>query len=73
MYGMSFSLRCNCIILKCKHKVMIMREFNNEEPELKTKKTTTFLKKEEVSSSVSKLIDQGIKENRELLEWLKDK
>ncbi|WP_180376029.1 hypothetical protein [Ligilactobacillus salivarius] len=52
---------------------MIMREFNNEEPELKTKKTTTFLKKEEVSSSVSKLIDQGIKENRELLEWLKDK
>lgn len=52
---------------------MIMREFNNEELELKTKKTTTFLKKEEVSSSVSKLIDQGIKENRELLEWLKDK
>ena len=52
---------------------MIMREFNNEEPELKTKKATTFLKKEEVYSSVSKLIDQGIKENRELLEWLKDK
>lgn len=73
MYGMSFSLLRNCIILKCKHKVIIMEEFNNEELELKTKKATTFLKKEEVSSSVLKLIDQGIKENRELLEWLKDK
>ena len=70
---MSFSLLRNCIILKCKHKVIIMEEFNNEELELKTKKATTFLKNEEVSSSVSKLIDQGIKENRELLEWLKDK
>lgn len=70
---MSFSLLRNCIILKCKHKVIIMEEFNNEELELKTKKATTFLKKEEVSSSVLKLIDQGIKENRELLEWLKDK
>ena len=50
-----------------------MEEFNTEELELKTKKATTFLKKEEVSSSVSKLIGQGIKENRELLEWLKDK
>lgn len=73
MYGMSFSLLHNCIILKCKHKVIIIEEFNTEELELKTKKATTFLKKEEVSSSVSKLIDQGIKENRELLEWLKDK
>ena len=37
------------------------------------KQTVTFKKKEKVSLSVSKLIDQGIKENWELLEWLKDK
>ena len=37
------------------------------------KQTVTFKKKEKVSPSVSKLIDQGIKENWELLEWLKDK
>lgn len=37
------------------------------------KQTIAFKKKEKVSPSVSKLIDQGIKENWELLEWLKDK
>lgn len=37
------------------------------------KQTIAFKKKEKVSPSISKLIDQGIKENWELLEWLKYK
>ncbi|MDO5004990.1 MAG: hypothetical protein Q4E19_05060 [Ligilactobacillus salivarius] len=51
-----------------------MKEINKK-VKSKTNKnqTVTSQEKENISLNVSRLIDQGIKENRELLEWLKDK